>query len=104
MSAPKVKLDSADLKSVEEYGIILTELRKQRLARQLGKYKVLPTEAADKEEVQPTEMQPDSWGTLGDIDDIFSMLSQPSRDEQEDDDNDDDYNIGSQASSHQVIS
>ena len=99
VSAPKVKLDTADLKTVEESCMILQQLRKQRLAQQLGKYKVLPTEEADREEAQPAEMLPDSWGTLGDIDNIFSILSQPSQDE-----HDDDHNIGSQASSHQVIS
>ena len=100
VSALKVKLDSADLKTVEENCTILWQLRKQRLARQLGKYKVLPNEAADVEEAEPAEMLPDSWGTLDDINDIFSMLSQPSRDGHDNDD----HNIGSQASSHQVIS
>ena len=79
--------------------MILQQLRKRRLAWQLGKYQVLPTEEADLKEAQPAEMLPDSWGTLGDIDNIFSILSQPSRDG-----HDDDHNIGSQASSHQVIS
>ena len=99
VSAPKVKLDTADLKTVEENCMILQQLRKRRLAWQLGKYQVLPTEEADLNEAQPAEMLPDSWGTLGDIDNIFSMLSQPSQDGHVDD-----HNIGSQASSHQVIS
>ena len=102
VSAPKVKLDGADVKTSEEQCTILRQIRKQKLAQQLGKFKVVPNEAADVDEAQPEEMLPDSWGTLDGMDDIFSILSQPSRDGHDDDD--DDHNIGSQASSHQVIS